>query len=134
MCSMYSCLRFVSVMNNKKKLARPHAISSLARTGNYYPICRGLMIVCCKIYFVFFIFVVCANHENIFTTKISRSTVVCVYTVQMHKTICSDVPLHALWSTQETLVVMIHYYYCCYYYYCCCCCCYAIIALQHSMT
>ena len=30
----------------------------------------------CKIYFVFFIFVVCANHENIFTTKISRSTVV----------------------------------------------------------
>ena len=29
----------------------------------------------CKIYFVFFIFVVCSNHENIFTTKISRSTV-----------------------------------------------------------
>ena len=29
----------------------------------------------CKIYFVFFISVVCANHENIFTMKISRSTV-----------------------------------------------------------
>ena len=29
------------------------------------------MIIRCKIYFVFFIFVVCANHENIFTTKIS---------------------------------------------------------------
>ena len=34
------------------------------------------MIISCKIYFVFIIFVVCANHENIFTTKISRSTVV----------------------------------------------------------
>ena len=28
------------------------------------------MTILCKIYFVFFIFVVCANHENIFTTKI----------------------------------------------------------------
>ena len=37
------------------------------------------MIIRCKIYFVFFIFVVCANHENIFTTKFSRST------VQTHK-------------------------------------------------
>ena len=36
----------------------------------------AIMIIRCKIYFVFFIFVVCANHENIFTTKISRSTVV----------------------------------------------------------
>ena len=35
----------------------------------------AIMIIRCKIYFVFFIFVVCANHENIFTTKISRSTV-----------------------------------------------------------
>ena len=34
------------------------------------------MITRCKIYFGFFIFVVYANHENIFTTKISRSTVV----------------------------------------------------------
>ena len=34
-----------------------------------------VMIIRCKIYFVFFIFVVYANHENIFTTKISRSTV-----------------------------------------------------------
>ena len=33
----------------------------------------------CKIYFVFFIFVVCANHENIFTTKISRSTVYIIH-------------------------------------------------------
>ena len=33
------------------------------------------MTIHCKIYFVFYIFVVCANHENIFTTKISRSTV-----------------------------------------------------------
>ena len=33
------------------------------------------MIIRCKIYFVCFIFVVSANHENIFTTKISRSTV-----------------------------------------------------------
>ena len=38
----------------------------------------AIMIIRCKIYFVFFIFVVCANHENIFTTKISRSTVYCV--------------------------------------------------------
>ena len=29
----------------------------------------------CKIFCMFSIFVVCANHENIFTTKISRSTV-----------------------------------------------------------
>ena len=35
----------------------------------------AIMIIRCKIYFVFFIFVVCTNHENIFTTKISRSTV-----------------------------------------------------------
>ena len=34
-----------------------------------------VIIIRCKIYFVFFIFVVYANHENIFTTKISRSTV-----------------------------------------------------------
>ena len=40
-----------------------------------------VMIIRCKIYFVFFIFVVYANHENIFTTKISRST---VYTLQVH--------------------------------------------------
>ena len=30
----------------------------------------AIMIIRCKIYFAFFIFVVCANHENIFTTKI----------------------------------------------------------------
>ena len=41
----------------------------------------ALMNIRCKIYFVFFIFVVCANHENIFTTKISRSTVVCFRTI-----------------------------------------------------
>ena len=35
--------------------------------------CSGYSDIRC---FVFFIFVVCANHENIFTTKISRSTVV----------------------------------------------------------
>ena len=34
-----------------------------------------IKIIRCKIYFVVFIFVVYANHENIFTTKISRSTV-----------------------------------------------------------
>ena len=28
----------------------------------------------CKIYFMFFIFMVYANHENIFTTKMSRDT------------------------------------------------------------
>ena len=33
------------------------------------------VIICCKIYFVCLIFVVRANHENILTTKISRSTV-----------------------------------------------------------
>ena len=33
------------------------------------------VIVRCKIYFVFLIFVVRASHENILTTKISRSTV-----------------------------------------------------------
>jgi len=32
-----------SVTNNKKKNARPHAIASLARMGNYYPICSGLV-------------------------------------------------------------------------------------------
>ena len=33
------------------------------------------VIIRCQIYFVFLIFVVRANHENILTTKISRSTV-----------------------------------------------------------
>ena len=40
--------------------------------------CKSVLTVIitrCIIYFVFFIFVVYANHENIFTTKISRSTV-----------------------------------------------------------
>ena len=32
------------------------------------------VIICCKIHFVFFILVVHTNHENIFTTKISKST------------------------------------------------------------
>ena len=35
-------------------------------------------------YFVFFIFVVRTNHENIFTTKISRSTV-CKHVNQLRK-------------------------------------------------
>ena len=40
------------------------------------------MIIRCEIYFVFFFFfVVCANHENIFTTKISRFTVPTTCTV-----------------------------------------------------
>ena len=33
------------------------------------------MIIRCNIYFVFFIFMVYMSHKNIFTTKISRSTV-----------------------------------------------------------
>ena len=37
------------------------------------------VIIRCKIYFVFLIFVVQANHENILTTKISRSTVYTFY-------------------------------------------------------
>ena len=39
--------------------------------------CADVKIIRCKIYFVF-IFVVYANHKNIFTMKISRST---VYTI-----------------------------------------------------
>ena len=35
------------------------------------------MIVHCEIYFVFLVFMVCANHESNFTTKISRSMVCC---------------------------------------------------------
>ena len=35
-----------------------------------------ISIVKSKIYFVYFIFVVCANHKNIFTTKISRCRVI----------------------------------------------------------
>ena len=34
-----------------------------------------VMIISCKIYFVFSIFMVYENHKNIFTTKISRSLV-----------------------------------------------------------
>ena len=33
-------------MDNNKKNARPHAFASLARTGNYYPICSGLSSDC----------------------------------------------------------------------------------------
>ena len=36
-----------------------------------------VMITRCKIYFVFSIFVVYTNHENIFPMKISRSMVLC---------------------------------------------------------
>ena len=38
------------------------------------------MIIRCKMYFVFFIFVVCANHKNIFTMKIFQ--------------ICGNIDLH----------------------------------------
>ena len=40
---------------------------------HYY--CFVDVIIHCKIYFVFFIFVFCTNHENIFATKVSGSTV-----------------------------------------------------------
>ena len=40
------------------------------------------VIVYCKTNLVFFIFVVCTNHKNIFTTKISRSTVVLIVALQ----------------------------------------------------
>ena len=43
------------------------------------------VIIRCQIYFVFLIFVVWANYENILTTKISRSTV----RTSMH--ICSNI-------------------------------------------
>ena len=33
------------------------------------------MIICCKIDFVLFIFMIYANHESIFTMKISRSVI-----------------------------------------------------------
>ena len=50
------------------------------KVTSHETVCKNLLIVMilfCKIYFVLFIFVVYANHENIFTAKISRSMVWC---------------------------------------------------------
>ena len=66
----------------------------------------AIMIIRCKIYFVFFIFVVCANHENIFTMKISRST---VYTVHGIATASFQaVDLHMYKQLQLTLRLCKH--------------------------
>ena len=60
----------------RDRLARNNLLAVLRNCATKIVVAIGLMIIRCKIYFVFFIFVVCTNHENIFTTKISRSTVV----------------------------------------------------------
>ena len=43
-----------------------------------------VIILCGKIYFVFFIFVLYTSHKNIFATKTSRSTVLCTRKIIYH--------------------------------------------------
>ena len=58
--------------------AMSHLLVSTLRRSCLVCTKMSVMIIHCKVYFVcfIFIFVVYANHKNIFITKISRSTVI----------------------------------------------------------
>ena len=60
-------------------------VCTLAIGLHVYKNVLTVMIIRCKLFFVFFIFVVYVNHKNIFTTKISRSMVLPAFVLPITK-------------------------------------------------